>query len=553
MQRLKDFAKEYVRLSMLGVNNINSLTECTSKWEKPKENHSTDTNLKLKEVLPPLTGTTFSPPDAGQVNQWLMGGFSNYGQAVGQLLNSGQQVTNNSLKSNGINPQDATIHSPPAPNSPFNKPPPNPAPVSVPPPHPPSSFSPPKVSASSINRPNQPSRPTSTSRSGFSNSLPAVSKSLATPIPSGLSSAADPSSAHSQSHQSQLFSSADPSADTNHGGPNISQVENGNRASQTIRTGSELPQPTNDSGRNIGSSQTGTIGSLIKTSLTVDPSMHTGVSGFSSAASPMSPTHAIDSGTPRSSQLNSQSSGADPKTNHPGSQFSNSQLGRTQDGNAEPRATNTVGSPNPAQQASPVSPARQSQGSDSNGSPKQSRQPESVIPTSLQQSTAAQAPKPSQPIRPSQQSQVAQSPKSIVAARPSESAQRGIQQSVEAPPQDVKPTPIATKQSQAAKVPQPSPSSQQSAQAPTVPRQSQAVKQPQSAEPAQGSNQAPATPRQSQAVKQTQPAAPAQVSKQGSNSPRQSQAVQQPQSVSPKQATKQPQSGASAPKPKEQR
>jgi hypothetical protein len=394
-----------------------------------------------------------------------MGGFSNYGQAVGQLLNSGQQVTNNSLKSNGINPQDATIHSPPAPNSPFNKPPPNPAPVSVPPPHPPSSFSPPKVSASSINRPNQPSRPTSTSRSGLSNSLPAVSKSLATLIPS---------------------------------------------------------------------------------------------------------------------------SGADPKTNHPGSQFSNSQqqlqtrstsqLGRTQDGNAGPRATNTVGSLNPAQQASPVSPARQSQGSDSNGSPKQSRQPESVIPTSLQQSTATQAPKQSQPIRPSRQSQVAQSPKSIVAARPSESAQLGVQQSAEAPPQDVKPTPVATKQSQAAKLPHPSPSSQQAAQAPTVPRQSQAaklpqpsqsaqqsaqpptvpkqsqaVKQPQSAEPVQGSNQAPATPRQSQAVKQTQPAAPAQVSKQGSNSSRQSQAVQQPQSVSPKQATKQPQSGASTQKPKEQR
>jgi hypothetical protein len=28
---LKDFAKEYVRLSMLGVRNINNMTECTSK------------------------------------------------------------------------------------------------------------------------------------------------------------------------------------------------------------------------------------------------------------------------------------------------------------------------------------------------------------------------------------------------------------------------------------------------------------------------------------------------------------------------------------------
>src|ERR1700760_755573 len=127
---------------MLGVNNINSLTECTSTSQTWKKAPLTKTN-SLPEVLPPMTGTTFNPPDTSQINQWLMGGFSNYGQAVGQLLNGGQQVTNNTLQTNGIKPQDATVHSPPAPNSPFNKPPPIPAAVSIPVPHPgPSSFSP---------------------------------------------------------------------------------------------------------------------------------------------------------------------------------------------------------------------------------------------------------------------------------------------------------------------------------------------------------------------------------------------------------------------------
>ncbi|KJR83649.1 ligninase H2 [Sporothrix schenckii 1099-18] len=48
-----DFAREYIRMSMLGVNNINDLTECT-------------------KVLPMPT-TSFKPPDQEALQQWLQG------------------------------------------------------------------------------------------------------------------------------------------------------------------------------------------------------------------------------------------------------------------------------------------------------------------------------------------------------------------------------------------------------------------------------------------------------------------------------------------------
>jgi hypothetical protein len=81
----QDFAKEYVRLSLLGVNNINQLTECT-------------------RVLPQRTAG-FSPPDNEQITKWLNGGFGQYGQKFGQLLEDGQRATNDSLAQNGIDPK----------------------------------------------------------------------------------------------------------------------------------------------------------------------------------------------------------------------------------------------------------------------------------------------------------------------------------------------------------------------------------------------------------------------------------------------------------------
>ncbi|PVH83780.1 class II peroxidase [Cadophora sp. DSE1049] len=50
----EDYAREYVRLSLLGVNNINSLTECT-------------------HVLPPVIKTTKTGDDNAAVQKWLKG------------------------------------------------------------------------------------------------------------------------------------------------------------------------------------------------------------------------------------------------------------------------------------------------------------------------------------------------------------------------------------------------------------------------------------------------------------------------------------------------
>ncbi|KAH7346851.1 peroxidase [Rhexocercosporidium sp. MPI-PUGE-AT-0058] len=64
----EDYAKEYVRLSLLGVNNINDLAECT-------------------RVLP-AAKKAFNIPDSTLVHQWLDGKYSNLGQAIedGQTL-----------------------------------------------------------------------------------------------------------------------------------------------------------------------------------------------------------------------------------------------------------------------------------------------------------------------------------------------------------------------------------------------------------------------------------------------------------------------------------
>lgn len=51
MSNLQDYAQEYVRLSLLGVFNINSLTECS-------------------KVLPATT-TSYTAPDLSLLNAWL--------------------------------------------------------------------------------------------------------------------------------------------------------------------------------------------------------------------------------------------------------------------------------------------------------------------------------------------------------------------------------------------------------------------------------------------------------------------------------------------------
>ena len=78
-----------------------------------------DLFLTFLELLPPMSPSSFNPPDASQVTQWINGGYANTGIAVGALINAGQLVTNNSLASNGINPADAADYSPPPPGSPY--------------------------------------------------------------------------------------------------------------------------------------------------------------------------------------------------------------------------------------------------------------------------------------------------------------------------------------------------------------------------------------------------------------------------------------------------
>ncbi|KAF2429715.1 peroxidase [Tothia fuscella] len=84
----EDYAKEYVRLSLLGVNNINSLQECT-------------------KVLPPTSGG-FDFPNQDVIDKWLNGGFGKSGQKVGEALADALPVDNSTLQSIGVDPKDAT-------------------------------------------------------------------------------------------------------------------------------------------------------------------------------------------------------------------------------------------------------------------------------------------------------------------------------------------------------------------------------------------------------------------------------------------------------------
>ncbi|ETS85293.1 hypothetical protein PFICI_03318 [Pestalotiopsis fici W106-1] len=70
----EDYAREYVRLSLLGVNNINTLTECT-------------------KVLPAAI-KSFTAPDQKNVDKWLntLGSKSVLGQQLANALNDGQSI-----------------------------------------------------------------------------------------------------------------------------------------------------------------------------------------------------------------------------------------------------------------------------------------------------------------------------------------------------------------------------------------------------------------------------------------------------------------------------
>ncbi|KAK3045304.1 hypothetical protein LTS18_014073 [Coniosporium uncinatum] len=65
----EDYAKEYVRLSLLGVDNINQLTECT-------------------KVLPPAI-KTFNSPDSAIIKAWLKGRYD----VLGKYLENGDLLT----------------------------------------------------------------------------------------------------------------------------------------------------------------------------------------------------------------------------------------------------------------------------------------------------------------------------------------------------------------------------------------------------------------------------------------------------------------------------
>lgn len=66
------YSREYVRLSLLGVTNINNLTDCT-------------------KVLPPAV-TSFSASDKCQVQQWAKTDKS--APAVAQAMAAGQLINN---------------------------------------------------------------------------------------------------------------------------------------------------------------------------------------------------------------------------------------------------------------------------------------------------------------------------------------------------------------------------------------------------------------------------------------------------------------------------
>jgi hypothetical protein len=69
-------------MSLLGVNNINGLTECT-------------------KVLPVAVRGTFRPEDQYQVDQWANGGFQGFGAEFGALQALGELASNITLEQSG--------------------------------------------------------------------------------------------------------------------------------------------------------------------------------------------------------------------------------------------------------------------------------------------------------------------------------------------------------------------------------------------------------------------------------------------------------------------
>lgn len=76
---MQNYAREYVRLSLLGVNNINSLTDCS-------------------KILPAAT-KTWSNPDQSNMNIWL-NSDDNSAQAktISDNLNNGASISSIILK-----------------------------------------------------------------------------------------------------------------------------------------------------------------------------------------------------------------------------------------------------------------------------------------------------------------------------------------------------------------------------------------------------------------------------------------------------------------------
>ncbi|PHH51286.1 Peroxidase [Ceratocystis fimbriata CBS 114723] len=110
----RDYAREYVRLSLLGVNNINDLQECTKVLPQPIRGNSrprpssgnspaastrpksgaTDSNFGPDSISSP-SNLEWTPPDQAQVDKWLQTvGRSGSNNNVGQMLAAGQTVTN---------------------------------------------------------------------------------------------------------------------------------------------------------------------------------------------------------------------------------------------------------------------------------------------------------------------------------------------------------------------------------------------------------------------------------------------------------------------------
>jgi hypothetical protein len=71
---LKDYAREYIRLSLLGVNNINTLKECS-------------------KALPPAT-KLYTAPDEKKVDKWLntSGSTSDAAKKVAAAVNDGDNI-----------------------------------------------------------------------------------------------------------------------------------------------------------------------------------------------------------------------------------------------------------------------------------------------------------------------------------------------------------------------------------------------------------------------------------------------------------------------------